>query len=337
MTLKRISLYLAYLLPSFALLGCNNDAQKTEQTAKSSVQESVRVLLHKSISNLVFVEGGGFWMGDFGVLMDASAKKGDIPPTPGATPGDNLPFTIHEDNKPPRWIRLSGYSMQKYKVTYDDFDVYIAANALPAHPPKGDEAFQRVWRKSRVSGDLPVGVTWYQAKAYCKWMADVSGLPFDLPTEAQWEYAASARVNSYRHPYPTQTGLLKEDVTHPSYEKLKEIMPPRAQVYPVGQFAPSKLGFYDLVGNGFDWVDDWYAADAYSKGPTENPRGPKDGTEKVARGKPPSEDWVLGFPHLGRYHFPPDGPVSSDGKRYAPAANGFRCVVNRSTPITQAP
>lgn len=335
--LKKILVYLAYLLPCVALLGCNEQAQKLEKAqavAKSpATQERIQALLRKSTADLVFVEGGGFWMGDFGVLMDARAKQEDIPPRSNATPGDNLPFTVDEDNKPPKWVNLDGYSMQKYKVTYDDFDVYVAANALPAHPPEGEDTFHRVWRKSRTSGDVPAGVTWHQAKSYCRWLAQSTGLPFDLPTEAQWEYAASARTNSYRHPYPTQTGLLKENVTHPSHEKKKELTNYKGTVYPVGRFAPSKLGFYDLVGNGFDWIDDWYAADTYKKGPSDNPRGPDKGTLKVARGMSTGDGWMLGFPHLSRYGVPPEGEPNPDGGTYAPTQYGFRCVVNQPQPV----
>lgn len=320
-----------------AAAGCKSESNERAQSVASTQTEArVQALVDKTKSQMVFVQGGGFWLGDFGELMDDRAKKNNTPPGPNAKPGDNLPFSIAEDNKPPKWVTLDGFHMQKFKVTYDDFDVYVAANGLPPHPPQGDETFQRVWQDARTSGNIPAGVNWHQAKGYCQWLGKVTGLPFDLPTEAQWEYAASNRTNSYRHPYPTDTGLLREGQTHPGFEQKQKLIGD-GMLYPVGLFAPNGLGLHDLVGNGFDWVNDWYAADAYQSGPVHNPTGPASGSEKVLRGKPPSEDWIDGFPHLDRYHHHPDVRRSKSGKVYAFVEQGFRCVVNKSTLLTEKP
>jgi formylglycine-generating enzyme required for sulfatase activity len=317
-----------------ALSGCEWWAQRQAQELAQSPQTKARVeaLVAKSLKHLSFVTGGGFWLGDFGVLMDENAKKHDLAPGPDAMPGDNLPFTIDEDNKPPKWVELDGFSIQQYKVTYGDFDVYVAANALPAHPPKGDDIFHDIWHDARTADDVPVGVSWYQAKGYCQWLGKVTGLPFDLPTEVQWEYAASNRTNSYRHPFPTDTGLLEEGRTNPTHQQQKKLTG-RGVLYPVGRYAPSPLGLHDLVGNGFEWMNDWYAADAYQHGPVKNPQGPSSGTEKVLRGKPPNEDLVSAFPHLTRYHMNPETYTLSSTKKPFPFVfESFRCVVNQPAP-----
>lgn len=320
------------LVLSTGLTGCEWWAQRqANQLAQSSeTQAKVKALVEKSLKQLSPVRGGGFWLGDFGVLMDDQAKQHDMVPGPDAKSGDNLPFTSDEDNKPPKWVELDGFSMQQYKVTYGDFDVYVAANALPAHPPKGDEdGFHRIWQLARTADDVPAGVTWHQAKGYCQWLGKVTGLPFDLPTEAQWEYAASNRTNSYRHPFPTDTGLLEEGRTHPTFEQKKQLIGARGALYPIGRFAPSPLGLHDLVGNGFEWMNDWYAADAYQHGPAKNPQGPSAGSEKVLRGMPPKEDFVA-FRHLTRHHNDPALSLSHDGKKAFPFIwESFRCAVNQ--------
>lgn len=322
---------------ALALVGCHSDSKDRARVANSpETQARVKALVDKTLGQMVFVEGGGFWLGDFGELMDDHAKKHNIPPGPDAKPGDNLPFSIGEDNKPPKWVTLDSFHIQKFKVTYDDFDVYVAANGLPPHPPLGDETFQRVWQSARTRGDIPAGVNWYQAKGYCQWLGTVTGLPFDLPTEAQWEYAASNRTNSYRHPYPTDTGLLREGQTHPSMEQQNQ-MSGFGKPYPVGRFAANALGLYDLVGNGFDWVNDWYAADAYQSGPSHNPTGPASGSEKVLRGKSPADGWAFGFPHLDRYHKPPGPHESKVGGEYPFYRESFRCVINKAAPLTRSP
>ncbi len=326
---------LGLVLVCAALSGCEwwalRQAQELAQSPQTKAQ--VEALVAKSLKHLSFVEGGGFWLGDFGVLMDDNAKKNDIAPGPDAKPGDNLPFTIDEDNKPAKWVELDGFSIQRYKVTYGDFDVYVAANALPVHPPKGDDIFHAIWQDARKADDVPAGVSWHQAKAYCQWLGKASGLPFDLPTEAQWEFAASNRTNSYRHPFPTDTGLLEEGRTHPTHEQKKKLIGYRGALYPVGRFAPSSLGLHDLVGNGFEWMNDWYAADAYQHGPARNPQGPAKGTEKVKRGKAMGEDFGSAFPHLTRYHMNPETYILPSTKKPFPFTyESFRCVVNQSVP-----
>ncbi len=319
-----------------ALSGCEWWAQRQAQELAQSPQTQARVeaLVAKSLKQLSFVEGGGFWLGDFGVLMDDQAKKNDLAPGPEARPGDNLPFTYHEDNKPPKWVELDGFSIQQYKVTYGEFDVYVAANALPVHPPQGDDDFHAIWQDARAGDDVPAGVSWHQAKGYCQWLGQVTGLPFDLPTEAQWEFAASNRTNSHHHPFPTDTGLKEEGRTHPTHEETKRLTGNRwGGLYPVGRYAPSPLGLYDLIGNGFEWMHDWYAADAYRNGPSANPRGPANGLERVLRGWATNED-IPAFPHLSRYHKNPDRLRSAvDNEPFPFVMESFRCVVNKPAPV----
>lgn len=327
---QRVLKLLPLMLLSMGLTGCEWWAQRqADKLAQApETQAKIRALVDKSLKQLSPVQGGGFWLGDFGVLMDDHAKQNNIAPGPDAKPGENLAFTIDEDNKPPKWVELDGFSIQQYKVTYGDFDVYVAANALPAHPPKGDEVFLKIWRDSRTADDVPAGVIWKQAKGYCQWLGKVTGLPFDLPTEAQWEYAASNRTNSYRHPFPTDTGLLEEGRTHPTF-KQKEDLIGNGALYPVGRYAGSPLGLHDLVGNGYEWMDDWYAPGVYQQGPIKNPQGPATGTEKVLRGKPTNEDFSA-FPHLTRYHSDPAVSKSHDGERRFPfTRESFRCAVNK--------
>lgn len=318
-----------------ALSGCGWwEQHKADQLAQApETQAKVQALKVKTLKQLSHVPGGAFWLGDFGVLMDQQAKDTDARPGPDAKPGEGLQFTIDTDNKPPKWVELDGFSIQQYKVTYGDFDVYVQANALPAHPPKGDDDFHGIWQDARTSDDVPAGVAWQQAKGYCAWLGKLTGLPFDLPTEAQWEFAASNRINSYRQPFPTKTGQIVEGKSHPTFAQQKKLTG-RGTIYPVGRYEPSPLGLYDLVGNGFEWMNDWYAPDAYQRGPSKNPTGPSTGTEKVLRGKSPHEDFSP-FPHLMRYHKDPReyriAPADKDAFPFN--KEGIRCVVNRPNPL----
>lgn len=294
----------------------------------------VEALKGKTLKQLSHVQGGAFWLGDFGVLMDQQAKDTDARPGPHAKPGEGLQFTSDTDNKPPKWVELDGFSIQQYKVTYGDFDVYVQANALPAHPPKGGDDFHGIWQDARTGDDVPAGVAWQQAKDYCLWLGKLTGLPFDLPTEAQWEFAASNRINSYRQPFPTKTGQKEEGKTHPTFKEEEKLLGRRGALYPVGRYEPSPLGLYDLVGNGVEWMNDWYEPDAYQKGLHKNPKGPDTGKEKVLRGKAVGEDFSP-FPHLMRYHKDPSEYRISpaDQEPFPFTRESFRCVVNHPDPI----
>lgn len=321
---------------AWALAGCEwwaqHQARKLAEAPET--QAKVAALKAKTLKQLSHVQGGAFWLGDFGVLLDQQAKDTDSRPGPDAKPGEGLPFTIDKDNKPPKWVELDGFLIQQYKVTYGDFDVYVQANALPAHPPKGDDDFHGIWQDARTGDDVPAGVAWQQAKDYCLWLGKLTGLPFDLPTEAQWEFAASNRINSYRQPFPTKTGQIIEGKSHPTFAQQKKMLGRRGALYPVGRYEPSPLGLHDLVGNGFEWMNDWYAPDAYQHGPSKNPTGPATGKEKVLRGKSAHEDFSP-FPHVMRYHKDPKEHrvAPTDVEPFPFTRESFRCVANRPDPI----
>ena len=119
-----------------------------------------------------------------------------------------------------------------------------------------------------------------------------------------------------------------------TFKEEEKLLGRRGALYPVGRYEPSPLGLYDLVGNGFEWTNDWYAPDAYQHGPGKNPTGPSRGTEKVLRGKAVGEDFSP-FPHLMRYRKNPQEYriAASDSEAFPFNKEGIRCVVNRPDPI----
>lgn len=320
---------------SIALTACDTSAQQTKAIADSpETAAKVRALVDKTRGQMKFIAGGSFWLGDFGVTMPGTGdgKLADKPPDgPKMPPADYLPFTEYKDNKPPRWVTFTGFSMQSHKVTYGDFDVYVAANGLPAHPPVGDDIFHLVWKDARTSDDIPAGVAWPQAKAYCQWLGKVTGLPFDLPTEAQWEFAASNRTNSAAATFPTLSGRQEKGKTHPTRDQAEEMLGSHGVLYPVGRYEASPAGLHDLLGNGPDWTNDWYAENGYAAGPSLNPTGPATGTEKVIRGNWPGEGFGR-MPHLTRRHRTPEGKLVAS-EPYPYNIESFRCVLNQAFPI----
>lgn len=136
---------------------------------------------------------------------------------------------------------------------------------------------------SLLKGDYSVSVTWQQAKDYCQWLGKESGKNIDLPTEAQWEYAARSRGQYLS--FATNNGKFEEGENIPNENKLDEYTDGVGlPYYPFGKYPPNPLGIYDMGLSGSEWVNDWYASDYYSNSPVNDPQGPENGTRKVLRG-----------------------------------------------------
>ena len=230
--------------------------------------KDIQDLIKQTIGELVFVKGGTFMMGDVGnYVTHASYISGDYKLTSPNTKGAvHMPWTFDKDNKPPVKVTLTGYSMDKYELTYGEYDVFTEATGRPL--------IVKWHLGQKVRGPRhPAAVDWYGAKAYCQWIGKVTGLPFDLPTEAQWEYAARSRGKPVG--YATDTGLIDKPRNYGKFTGFP---------YPVGLFPPNQLGMYDMSGNVAEWVNDWYAPGYADLANKVDPTGPASGTKKVSRG-----------------------------------------------------
>ena len=225
------------LLNPFIFLPLSLLAGCSNSSAPSQAEQ--RVIDH-TLNSLVFVEGGTFIMGH-----------------PQVT--DTVEVT------------LDSYSIQAYEVSYWEFDTFTRATGKSKVAPKliGNEA--------RDPKNAVWGATWYDAQGYCQWLGERTGLPIQLPTEAQWEYAATSRGSS-RAFYATDDGTQDWGRNYrggPNTPWHPE---------PSGTYPPNPLGMYDMTGNVAEWVLDWYDKNYYEKSPGVNPQGPETGTRKLLRG-----------------------------------------------------
>jgi sulfatase modifying factor 1 len=229
--------------------------------AKGTIEERVAKLKAKVIADLVYVQGGSFMRGDFAKLMGV----------PGVTR-----MTYNEDDKDVRKITLSDFWISRYKTTYAEFDVFTDAT--------GRQRTGMEHNGSDRNPFIPAGTYWQGAKDYCQWLGKITGYPFDLPTEAQWEYAARSRGQFFM--IATDDGNIEYGRNIPYAAQAERLSPPGsfAELFPVGMFPPNPLGLYDMSYDGQEWVNDWYAPDTYAKASNKDPKGPANGTEKVVRG-----------------------------------------------------
>ena len=186
---------------------------------------------------------------------------------------------------------------------------------------------------------LPAGADWQRARDYCQWVGKLTGLPFDLPTEAQWEYAARSR--GQRFVFPTDNGNIDHGRNVPaSYAHMDMISPfPKDadidkdyRPYTVGMFPPNPLGLYDMLGIGFEWTLDWHDP---QHSPVDNPTGPEKGTKKVVRGQPRKAGIrFYGVTALrGGAELNPMDEFFGEKRPMPVNGDGLRCVVNSTKPL----
>ena len=166
------------------------------------------------------------------------------------------------NEKPIHTVKISkGYYMGIYEVTQEQYQEVMGTN--PSHF-KGDH--------------LPVEtVSWNDAVKFCENLTQKEGKTYRLPTEAEWEYACRAGTTS-----KYSFGDSESQLVYYAWCSQNSGM----KTHPVGTRKPNAWGLYDMHGNVWEFCQDWYAKDWYSKGPAENPLNERygDNTSRVIRG-----------------------------------------------------
>jgi formylglycine-generating enzyme required for sulfatase activity len=174
-----------------------------------------------------------------------------------------------DEDSPRREIFLDAFYMDKYEVTVARYASFFQATGNLRAPDEWETV------DLQNGGEFPVvGIHWRDASSYCQWAGK------RLPTEAEWEMAARG-ADERKYPWGNDAPTAE----HARFGKPYENPVYKDGVAQVGKFSKgaSPFGIYDLSGNVWEWVADWYA-EGFPRAEVRNPKGPSAGAGKVMRG-----------------------------------------------------
>ena len=263
---------------------------------KFVVMGVVTLILILIVAGVWYFSQHGVKKGEVRVNPNDGLKYVWIPPGTfmmGCSPGDN---ECYDFEKPPHQVAITkGFWLGQTEVTVGAYKRFAGATGrqMPPEPDINGRPLNPGWGDE----DMPiVDVTWDDAQAYCSWAGG------RLPTEAEREYAARAGStaarydnldeiawyadNSGRQRMDSQTIRQKEDQAN----FVKRLNENGNGMHEVGQKRANGLGLFDMLGNVWEWVNDWWDQSYYQNSPSEDPSGPTSGQQRVLRGG----SWVGG-------------------------------------------
>jgi formylglycine-generating enzyme required for sulfatase activity len=220
--------------------------------------------LHDAEASKVFIPRGTYWMGAQRTELGRCNHEEDA----------------SSNESPVHQVQVSPFRVGRYPVTVQEFENFIAASERGYLDPSCWRSEGWAWRQSHLrfapSGweeqtpfrNRPVvGVSWYEADAYARWVRG------RLPTEAEWEWVARG-ADGLKYPWGD------EPPTNQHANFLNRVHAPSpVGIYPADSH---KLGVRDLAGNVWEWCADYF--DTYDRGYATDPTGPERGSSRVLRG-----------------------------------------------------
>ncbi len=175
------------------------------------------------------------------------------------------------DQAPSHEVYLDAYYIDQYEVTNAMYSMCVQTGFCePPNKNSSKTHLDSYYNNPNFDKYPVVYVDWEKAETYCKWR------DARLPTEAEWEKAARG-TDERIYPWGNDA---------PSCNRANYINCPQVDTQEVTKYSLGKspYGVYNMAGNVWEWVSDWYTADYYQNSPKENPTGPSSGYSRVMRG-----------------------------------------------------
>jgi formylglycine-generating enzyme required for sulfatase activity len=213
------------------------------------------------------------------------------------------------DEGPQKEVKISPFFMAEIEVSWEEYLAFYSATAAEGRSTD-TEGSRTMADVDAISGPTPpygqpdqnwgmgkrpaITMSYHSAETYCKWLSQVAGKTYRLPTEAEWEYAARGGTQTpfYFEGNPkdfAQKGFLgklfgkdsdviNKYVVYGKNSRSKTEEPQKVEANP--------FGLKNMLGNAAEYCSDWYTEDAYAQlqEGTTDPKGPSGGNEHVVRG-----------------------------------------------------
>lgn len=195
---------------------------------------------------------------------------------------ESVPVDVRGRSEPQRRITIAPHlAMSRTPITRAQYAAFVSDTGHAAAPGcwtflssgASYEYAERpalTWRDPgfpQTEDDPVVCVSWEDATAYAAWLSRITGKPYRLPSEAEWEYAARAGTTTARFWGDNPVGACEfANVLDMTLVRLLNLDPRpqfafrctdrHAYTAPVGSFRPNRFGLYDMLGNVWQWAQD---------------------------------------------------------------------------------
>ena len=253
---------------------------------------------------------------DIKVKRDQPVNEMVLVPSGVFTMGDNKQILAQDGEGPARRVTVTGFYMDQYEVSNAEYAAFTDETDYVTETEGFGNSFvvefflshevasgitqavanapwwlpvEGAWWRHPEGPDSTIGdrmdhpvvhVSWKDAATYCKWLGK------RLPTEAEWEYAARGGLEGRLYPWGNNDNPRGEhwmNIWQGSFPTNNTLEDGYAGTGPVNTYPPNKYGLYNMAGNVWEWVSDWWSV-RHSDTPLKDPQGPPTGTEKVKKG-----------------------------------------------------
>jgi len=188
------------------------------------------------------------------------------------------------DEKPVHEVLLDGFWMGRFPITVAQYAMFVSD--VKSNEPvwletgskyniySGEDPLYKDLGSAITSDDAPItGISWHDATAYARWLSQLTGQYFRLPTEAEWEFAARSGGCEEKYAGASEPAGVAWYADNSN-----------GRPNPVGKKESNGLGIFDMCGNVCEWCQDLYDKDAYRHHRLYNPLNTEKGSCRVVRG-----------------------------------------------------